>query len=79
MIDLSGKLQTVTQSLSSSETRCSELEAELEDEVSARSKLESELKVSTQQLSRRGLGDDSPRGSSASQAEAAQQELQDMR
>lgn len=69
----------MTQSFSSSETRCSKLEAELEEEVSTRSRLESELKLPTQQLSRHRLGDDSPYGSSASKAEAAQQELQNIR
>ena len=77
--DLSDKLRTVTQGLSRSETRCTELEAELEEERAARSSLESELELLSQQPARRGSSDESPSGSSALKAEAAQEELQDFR
>lgn len=75
---LSGRLQTATQSLSSSEARCTQLEAELQEERSARLIVESELDMLSQQPISR-VGDDSPPGSSARKAEAAQQELQDVR
>ena len=77
--DLSEKLEKVTQSLSSSETKCAQLEAELEDKHSARLRVESELDMLSQQLTRHSVHDDSPPGSSARKAEAAQQELQDVR
>lgn len=79
LIDFTEKLQTETRSLSSSETRCSELESERKEEVRARSRVESELKLLSQQQSRHGPGDDSPHGTSASKAEATRQELQDIR
>ena len=76
---LSGRLQNATQSLSSSKTKCTQLEAELEEEHSARLRADSELDVLSQQLTRHSVHDDSPPGSSARKAEAAQQELQDVR
>lgn len=76
---LSDKLRTASQGLSSSETRVTELEAELEEEHAARSRLESELNVLSQQPAGRGAGDESPSGSPARKAEAGQEELQDLR
>ena len=76
--DLSEKLQTATQGLSTSETRLTELEAEFEEECNARLRVKSELDMLSQQPIRH-VGDDSPPGSSAFLAEAAQQELQDVR
>lgn len=75
---LSRRLQTATQSLSNSEARCSQLEAELEEERTARLRVESELDMLSEQPTRH-VGDDSPPGSSARKAEAAQQELQEVR
>lgn len=76
---LSDKLRTASQGLSSSETRCTELEAELEEEHAARLRLESELDVLSQQPAGHGAGDESPSGSSARKAEAAEEELSDLR
>ena len=77
--DLSDKLTAATQSLSSSETRCTELEAEVEEEHSARLRVESELDLLSQQPTRHSVAADSPSGSSARKAEAAQEELQKLR
>lgn len=79
--DLSDKLTAATQGLSSSETRCTELEAEVEveEENSARLRVESELDLLSQQPTRHSVGADSPSGSSARKAEAAQEELQELR
>lgn len=77
--DLLDQLRTVNQGIISSRTRCAELKAELAEEHAARSRLESELDLLSQQPARNGAGAELPSASSARKAETAQEELQKLR